>query len=350
MHPVGPLLASGRDADIFECGPGLVLRRSRRGRSLVDEARVMTFARDQGYPVPAVEELRHDGTELVMQRLDGESMMAALLRRPWTMARHGSVLAELHQQLHGIAAPAWLGASPLSKGDRLVHLDLHPMNVMLTPTGPMVIDWTRAGRGNPPTDVALTWVLIAAGGIPAARLAAFALGQGRRPLIRSFLKHFDNRPEIVDELRAAVEWKARDPNMSPGEQAAMWRLVKTHEARQGSAVAFGASRALALADGLASLLVETTRSRRRATGPSVVVDAPLATRRRGETQGAARQPLGCALANVPPPRPHGPRGRDARAASPSGEGQAKEIPPRRNAPRPGYWSCWRADHRGPTRW
>ena len=192
----------------------------------------MAYARDHGYPVPAVEELRNDDTEMVMERLDGKSMMTALMHTPWAMARHGAVLAGLHHQLHDIVAPPWLAPSPLTEGDRLVHLDLHPMNVMLTAAGPMVIDWTGAARGNPDTDVALTWVLIAAGGIPTGRFAAAALSQGRRPLIRSFLRHFDNRPAIVDELRTVVEWKVRDPNMSPGENAAMWRLVATHEPRE----------------------------------------------------------------------------------------------------------------------
>ena len=37
----GPLLASGRDGDIFEFGPGLVLRRARSGRVIEGEARVI---------------------------------------------------------------------------------------------------------------------------------------------------------------------------------------------------------------------------------------------------------------------------------------------------------------------
>ena len=71
----GPLLASGRDADIFEYGPGLVLRRSRRGRSMAGEARTMEYLRGHGYPVPAVEEISDDGTDLVMERIDGPSMV-----------------------------------------------------------------------------------------------------------------------------------------------------------------------------------------------------------------------------------------------------------------------------------
>jgi len=53
----GRLLASGRDADIYEYGHQAVLRRSRAGQSLAKEARVMEYLHMLGYPVPAVGEL-----------------------------------------------------------------------------------------------------------------------------------------------------------------------------------------------------------------------------------------------------------------------------------------------------
>ena len=55
------ILASGRDGDIFEYAPGLVLRRTRDGRSIAHEARIMRYVEEQGYPVPHVEEVRADG-------------------------------------------------------------------------------------------------------------------------------------------------------------------------------------------------------------------------------------------------------------------------------------------------
>jgi aminoglycoside phosphotransferase len=91
----GPLLASGRDADIFEYGPGLVLRRSRAGRPLADGARVMEYVRAHGFPVPAVEELGDDGASMVMERLDGMDMVASLAKRPWTVTARGRVLDRL---------------------------------------------------------------------------------------------------------------------------------------------------------------------------------------------------------------------------------------------------------------
>lgn len=143
----GPLLASGRDSDIFEYGDGLVLRRARNGRSMEAEAQTMEYARSHGYPVPAVSELSADGTDLVMERLEGPVMLTALSRRPWTVRSSGTVLADLHRRLHRIPAPPWVPDAPSGRGDRLVHLDLHPLNVILTSRGPVVIDWPRAAGG-----------------------------------------------------------------------------------------------------------------------------------------------------------------------------------------------------------
>ena len=42
-------------------------------------------------------------------------------------------------------------APDIDGGDRLVHLDLHPMNVMITASGPVVIDWTQRGARRPLT-------------------------------------------------------------------------------------------------------------------------------------------------------------------------------------------------------
>jgi aminoglycoside phosphotransferase (APT) family kinase protein len=220
----GRLLASGRDSDIFEYGDGLVLRRSRHGSSMATEARTMEHARTNGYPVPAVDHVSDDGTELVMERITGPSMIAALGRRPWTLKNQAGVLADLHLRLHEIVAPAWLGPAPGTAGDRLLHLDLHPLNVMLSPRGPVVIDWPNAARGDPAADVGVTWVLLAAAGIPAGRLKAAALGRLRSLIVDAFVGHFD-RAAVSKELAAVVEWKVRDAHMTPAEQQAMRNLV-----------------------------------------------------------------------------------------------------------------------------
>ena len=43
----------------------------------------------------------------------------------------------------------------------MLHLDLHPGNVMFTARGPVVIDWTNARAGAPAADVAMAYLIMA---------------------------------------------------------------------------------------------------------------------------------------------------------------------------------------------
>ena len=113
--------------------------------SLSQEARVMAYVRSQGFPVPAVRELSEDGLSMVLERIDGADMVAVLGKRPWEIRRQGRTLADLHRRLHELTGPDWLPDAPIGRGDRLLHLDLHPLDVMMSPTGPVVIDWPNAG-------------------------------------------------------------------------------------------------------------------------------------------------------------------------------------------------------------
>lgn len=223
MRPHGALLASGRDSDIFEYGPSLVLRRSRRGHSMAQEARAMEAARNAGYPVPAVDEVSDDGSDLVMERIDGPSMMDMLGAQPWRLARYATTLADLHRSLHEIEAPGFLPPAPGSAGSALVHLDLHPMNVIIGDKGPVVIDWPNAAHGVGAVDVAATWALMACGAIPVSSLKGAILSRFRSLFVSRFLAPFDER-SVRSELRSYVNWKVEDENMSEAECAALRRL------------------------------------------------------------------------------------------------------------------------------
>ncbi len=217
VEPIGPKLAEGRDSEIFEHGQGRVLRVARDGRSLVDEAEVMGHARSHGYPCPAV----HDAGEgyLVMDRLEGPTMMQVVGRPPFPLRRSGHLLAQLHDRLHRIPAPPVLRDAPLA-GEWLVHRDLHPMNVIMTPDGPMVIDWANACAGDPALDLADTWVLFACATAPASGIDRWVVPIGRRVLLRAFLSRIDTT-SARRAIPAAVEHRLTDPNMSPDERARM---------------------------------------------------------------------------------------------------------------------------------
>jgi aminoglycoside phosphotransferase (APT) family kinase protein len=223
---LGPLLASGRDADIFEYGSDFVLRRSRSGRPIGHEARIMEYVREAGYPVPAVDSVSDDGTEIVMERVRGVDLVTDIGRKPWALRHHAGVLAELHLRLHRIEPPDWLRIAPLGHGDCLVHLDLHPLNVIMGTDGPMVIDWANAARGDPATDVALCWVLSHAGDVPGTGLKVRLMKQGRRIFVQSFLKPFDRDP-LRAVLAEAVQYKAADPHITEAEIGRMVDLVRS---------------------------------------------------------------------------------------------------------------------------
>jgi hypothetical protein len=104
------------------------------------------------------------------------------------------------------------------------------MNVLLGPTGPVVIDGPNARRGSGATDVALTWVLMAAGEIPAGRLEAALLGRARRVSVDGFVGCVD-LAAVRAWLRAIVQWRVADPNMSAAEQKRMWDVALAADAR-----------------------------------------------------------------------------------------------------------------------
>ena len=185
----------------------------------------MQFVRSQGYPVPEVFDVSDDGRDLVMERIEGPTMVELAAARPWCIRSLGRALAELHVSLHALPAPEWLPAAPFGSGDRLVHMDLHPLNVLMSADGPVVIDWTNAARGAPLADVALTWALIACGEVPTGHLQSKILGLGRNLLLGAFLRTFQG-----DALRAmlveSIQWKCADPNLSVAEIGRMQSLSK----------------------------------------------------------------------------------------------------------------------------
>jgi aminoglycoside phosphotransferase (APT) family kinase protein len=136
------------------------------------------------------------------------------------------MLADLHRALHELTAPEWMDDAPVGEGGRLLHLDLHPTNVMMGSKGPVVIDWARACRGDPVVDVALAWVLMAAAEVPSGRSMGMILGRARAALVKNFLAGFDR--DVIGQQLHDVAWKALDPHMSDDEQVRMWQVV--HEA------------------------------------------------------------------------------------------------------------------------
>lgn len=212
----GPVLTGGASADVFALDDDYVMRRYRGGQDAGREARIMRHVAAHGFPVPVVHVSR--GPNLLMERLHGPTLLQALAAGEIPIPDAAQVLVDLHTRLHDVPAapdePTDRTQWPfVASGPVVVHLDLHPGNVILSDArGPMVVDWANARAGTAELDVAMTALILGevavdAGGVysQAARalLAAFVVRSGVSPL---------------DALDQAAATRRRDPGLVTGEE------------------------------------------------------------------------------------------------------------------------------------
>jgi aminoglycoside phosphotransferase (APT) family kinase protein len=176
-----------------------------------------------GLPAPAAYELIEVAGRpgIVFERVSGVSLLDATQHRPWAIFAAVRSAAELHADLHRCTAPpglpslcariaARIDRSPAPEPERrrararlaalpdgavVCHGDFHPGNILLTPRGPVVIDWSGAGRGPADADLALTSRLLRPANLPPwspwyARLMLRCL---RMTLHRSYLVGYFRR-------------------------------------------------------------------------------------------------------------------------------------------------------------
>jgi len=206
-HPI----AEGRTAEIYEWGDGYILKLYHAwcpSHWVEDEARVARAVTDAGVPTPAAGDIVEvNGRQgLVYERVTGISMLQDLNIRPWTFLKHAQQLAQLHSQINqlqipelfsykdglkysiqqtshlneGLRGKALKKLAELKDGDNVCHGDFHPGNVLLTDSGPVVIDWMTARRGNRWADVAWTSLLLDIG--------AKRAGKQVKPVAKLFIR------------------------------------------------------------------------------------------------------------------------------------------------------------------
>ncbi len=230
----GPLLGRGRAADVYDVGDGRVLRRYRSatsdtggdiGEIVEREARVMHHLRAAGYPVPEVYEAW--GTDMVMERLHGRTMLQEIGSKPWRVGAYARQLAELHRRLEDVPTRGLDLHTKLGAGEQIAHLDLHPGNVMMTPRGCVVFDWAGAALAPRGADVATTWILLTIGeadDVP--RLLRPFEGAVRSQLRSVFLRGVDAPSREVVQSAGAI--RLGDANLRPGELRQLAAFLAEH--------------------------------------------------------------------------------------------------------------------------
>jgi Ser/Thr protein kinase RdoA (MazF antagonist) len=125
-----------------------------------------------------------------------------------------------------ITAPPGL-PEPFGPGDRVLHLDLHPGNIMMTSRGPVVIDWSNQAAGPAGADVAIAYLIMACSEVDDLPLMVRPIVNSvRAAVVRHFLAGV--RDEPVPFIAVAARHRMVDRNVRPSEVE--WLARKAAEA------------------------------------------------------------------------------------------------------------------------
>lgn len=228
-------IAQGRTAEIYAWDDQHILKLYREWcpPDWVDyEARIARAVYEAGIPSPELGEIiKIDGRRgLIYERLEGISMVQDMKARPWMLFKHAHSLAELQFKIHEkstMGLPAYKDrlrydideTSYLTEElrrkvrDMLDHLpdrqtichgDFHPENVLITKSGPVVIDWMTACSGSPWADVARTNLILTIGVKAAGKEIPLLLRMIVRLYHRTYLQKY--RSFRVDTENEMHRW------------------------------------------------------------------------------------------------------------------------------------------------
>jgi Phosphotransferase enzyme family len=168
LDPAGLRGLRGASGSSWDAGPA-VLRVGPRGA--VDRELAAAGAAAAVLPVPGVLGRADfaDHSALLLERLPGRPAGELAMGGPGPARAAGLACGRVYEVLAGVAAPAGLRAAPGVHGPasagpaRLLHLDLHPLNLLVSDDGSVVtgvLDWANTAAGDPVLDRARTWAIL----------------------------------------------------------------------------------------------------------------------------------------------------------------------------------------------
>ncbi len=192
MRTLGRQLATGRTADIFAYGNdsvAKVLRDSMPGEWALIEFDLARRIHGLDLPTPEPRAVLDLGGRqaVVFERVDGPSMQTAVIAGHMAVTDAADLLADIHRQVLACEPPPGMPSAAdrlaakillvdaITEGERragrqlayslctgwcLLHGDLHPNNVIMAESGPVIIDWYDASVGPPVTDIARSNLLM----------------------------------------------------------------------------------------------------------------------------------------------------------------------------------------------
>ncbi len=192
------------------------------GENSIRERDAITILRASKYPAPNMVGELTDGS-IILEKPEGSTMLKDLTSRPWRIHKHARTLAQLHRKLGDIEAPlSWAQVCP---GSSVLHLDLHPGNVLITTDGPVVVNWHTVARGSTSFDAALTYVMLRTGETDSKLFARLVINTFRKTFAQFFAKAF-GKEQIEKYLREAAELRLLNTNLSATERERVFALAR----------------------------------------------------------------------------------------------------------------------------
>ncbi|WP_019913771.1 phosphotransferase family protein [Paenibacillus sp. HW567] len=219
----GKKVGEGRTAEVWEHGTGAILKLYRDnipGHHVEHEYEISKYVHGHNVQTPQPMELiTSEGRKgIVFQQIHGRSMLKLISEKPWRLGGYARRMAALHYKLHKLEGPEGLGrqkealhktiiAAPmltleektavlgelekLPEGERLLHGDFHPDNVLMGEQV-WVIDWMTGMSGNPAGDAARTVVMLSMGAVPpgASWLTRVLLAFMRQRLTKGYIREY----------------------------------------------------------------------------------------------------------------------------------------------------------------
>jgi tRNA A-37 threonylcarbamoyl transferase component Bud32 len=217
---------------------------------------------DCGIPVPAVfkRELINGRNVLLYEKINGSPLIKQVVDQPWNarrliyqMARlqvcvHETKIANFPLQNEVLLQKIKIANELTSEEKRIItnhllnlpvehslcHGDFHPDNILLTKSGPVIIDWADATQGNRLADLARTLIILRLGGLPEDRnfFRDRTMLYLRKRLANQYLKsykrifYFSNKS--IDEWMLPVAAARLSENLPNYEKEKLVSIVKTY--------------------------------------------------------------------------------------------------------------------------
>lgn len=253
-------VAEGREAEMFAWEDGKILRLFRGDflRSTIEyQTNVLSTIAAAGIRVPRVyETIEVDGrTGVVMERIPGVDLLTRIGGKPWTVWSAGRIAGKAQAQINETTAPTSLPTTleryaaiieqsdavpeayraptlarlgELPDGDRLLHGDLHPANIMMAGDEPVIIDWSNASRGNPEADIVRSLMILRLGDPPpgTSPVIRVAAGFARSILLNAHMKSYRRARRPDEALMRAWELPVAVARLGEGIEAERPKLLR----------------------------------------------------------------------------------------------------------------------------